>query len=364
MKKHRGIIALSILVSLFLVGCSSPRSEPSDNTSVDKRYEIYQLAVDAGYQGTYEEWLQTIKGKDGVDGKDGSDGTSLLTGNGVPSSSMGKNGDSYIDLDTWDFYVKESNEWVKKGNIKGPSSLTDADNPQQLDFYLLSDDTYGVRIGNCFAKEIVIPSIYHDKAVTRILWGGFNLHKFWDSFQWRYVEESCIKITIPTSIKTIDEEAFGHYAASQTINYLGTYEEFKKINFPDEYGWIHIFRSESGTIYSPTFVFTDGVKSYEELIDSLVIEHGDGNFIWNDYIDINCDEQYRFYVCTGNNDIKLVNGEIYDSFTVVSSNEDVCTCTIEEKGRCCLTAISQGNATLTITYGDIVREVTVNVINL
>lgn len=65
--------------------------------------------VDSGVQA---------QGKQGIQGEPGADGTSVLTGHGAPSS-IGKNGDSYIDLDTWNFYVKENDSWVLKGNIKG-----------------------------------------------------------------------------------------------------------------------------------------------------------------------------------------------------------------------------------------------------
>ena len=44
-----------------------------------------------------------------------------MTGNGVPEPSLGKDGDSYLDLETWDFYVKEDLTWVLSGNIKGES---------------------------------------------------------------------------------------------------------------------------------------------------------------------------------------------------------------------------------------------------
>ena len=58
-------------------------------------------------------------GKDGVDGIDGKDGTSMRTGHGEPNANLGIAGDSYIDLDSWDFYVKGDNGWAKMGNIKG-----------------------------------------------------------------------------------------------------------------------------------------------------------------------------------------------------------------------------------------------------
>lgn len=53
----------------------------------------------------------------GEQGERGKDGTSVLTSSGAPSSSLGKNGDSYIDLSTWDYYVKENDEWVLKGIV-------------------------------------------------------------------------------------------------------------------------------------------------------------------------------------------------------------------------------------------------------
>ena len=59
------------------------------------------------------------QGPQGEPGMDGIDGTSIYTLNGEPSSDLGKNGDSYIDLLSWNFYVKENGEWVLKGNIKG-----------------------------------------------------------------------------------------------------------------------------------------------------------------------------------------------------------------------------------------------------
>ena len=43
----------------------------------------------------------------------------MLTGNGAPSSELEKDGDSYINLSNWDYYVKENGSWVLKGNIKG-----------------------------------------------------------------------------------------------------------------------------------------------------------------------------------------------------------------------------------------------------
>ena len=59
------------------------------------------------------------KGDKGEDGKDGIDGSTWLTGSGVPSSTLGKEGDMYLNTTNGDVYQKESTGWSLKMNIKG-----------------------------------------------------------------------------------------------------------------------------------------------------------------------------------------------------------------------------------------------------
>ena len=63
-------------------------------------------------------------GQAGSQGEPGKDGTSLLTGVGAPSDALGYVGDSYIDTETWDYYLKSSFGWIKQGNIKGQDGQT------------------------------------------------------------------------------------------------------------------------------------------------------------------------------------------------------------------------------------------------
>ena len=70
------------------------------------------------------------KGSDGINGKDGS---SVLTGDGVPDSSLGNDGDSYINLNNYDYYVKEDGVWVLKGNIKGEKGNDGVDGKDGID---------------------------------------------------------------------------------------------------------------------------------------------------------------------------------------------------------------------------------------
>ena len=97
------------LLGMTLTGCNNSDSN-GGTKKVDQKYEIYQLAVESGYTGTYEEWLASIRG---------ADGTSILVGETAPSDEQGNNGDTYINYSTWDIYVKIGGSWNKVGNIMG-----------------------------------------------------------------------------------------------------------------------------------------------------------------------------------------------------------------------------------------------------
>ncbi|MBQ9457364.1 MAG: Ig-like domain-containing protein [Bacilli bacterium] len=71
-----------------------------------------------------ETGAQGPQGDKGDKGDKGADGTSVLTGSGAPSDELGNLGDSYIDISSWDFYVKDENGWGDPvGNIKGADGV-------------------------------------------------------------------------------------------------------------------------------------------------------------------------------------------------------------------------------------------------
>lgn len=101
---------------------------------------------------------------------------------------------------------------------KMPSSKGVRDDESGLDFYLLSDDTYGVMAGDAIYDERVsIPSEFKGKAVTQILHNAF---------------EDCQalkEIVIPESVTTIGDYAFHNCTYLEIseipagVTYIGNY---------------------------------------------------------------------------------------------------------------------------------------------
>ena len=90
---------------------SQEQSETNDPLEDDERYLIYKKALQDGFEGTYEEWLATIKG---------ADGSAFLFGSSNPGASQGKDGDVYINTQTWYLFAKANNAWVSLGCLMGP----------------------------------------------------------------------------------------------------------------------------------------------------------------------------------------------------------------------------------------------------
>ena len=78
---------------------------------------------DQGLQGPKgDQGLQGPKGDQGDPGRDGKDGLCFLTGSGEPSSSIGKDGDTYLDIATKKLYKKESGSWTAISDLGSTST--------------------------------------------------------------------------------------------------------------------------------------------------------------------------------------------------------------------------------------------------
>ena len=99
------------------ISSGAPASSASSSVSVmmseNETERIYALYKANGGNLSYQEWLASVKGEPGADG------TSIRSGRGVPQSSLGRDGDVYIDFDSLDFYLRASGFWTLVGNLKG-----------------------------------------------------------------------------------------------------------------------------------------------------------------------------------------------------------------------------------------------------
>lgn len=167
MKKIINIFIIIILL-ISISGCNVVLDEQ------DEQYQIYKLAQEAGFKGSYEEWLLSIKGedgvgiesiektstdglidtytvllnngesttftvtngKDGIQGASGKDGSIWLFGESL-SNIEGNNGDFYLDTKTYDIFTMIENEWVLLGNLK--QSDGNCKNIDLNDHYMIND---------------------------------------------------------------------------------------------------------------------------------------------------------------------------------------------------------------------------------
>ena len=86
---------------------------------------------------SFELLFDGLKGKPGEKGTNGANGSTWYNGETEPSTSTGVNGDWYLNTLTWDIFHKESNSWIKKGNIKGETGFFD---DSKLSNYALKSD--------------------------------------------------------------------------------------------------------------------------------------------------------------------------------------------------------------------------------
>lgn len=174
MKFLRKMVAVLFVIGLMLsmaTGCV---------TKLEREFvtqqNVYLQAVALGYEGTLEEFIVLVSGKDGQNGKDGasvtsayvneqgeliislSDGSSLNAGSvkgrdgvngvngvdgvsgadgkdgsvwildeGIPSESIGKTGDFYLDQISCEIYYKAESGWIPAGTLKGRDGQDGAD---------------------------------------------------------------------------------------------------------------------------------------------------------------------------------------------------------------------------------------------
>ena len=121
--KKKLIIIVVLVLSCFLVGCEL--FNPHKN---EPQYKIYEMAKEVGYEGTYEEWLNTIKGIDGTSivkvelDKDSNLIITLSNGEVINVGNVKGDKGEEIEISVIDGYIKwhykNSNEWYNLIEVK------------------------------------------------------------------------------------------------------------------------------------------------------------------------------------------------------------------------------------------------------
>ena len=154
--------------------------DPDNNGGFDGDvfFNIVSWDVFMKFDGSWKK-VGNIKGKDGVDGKDGA---SVLYGYGYPSNDLGKDGDSYIDLNNFNFYGKFNGAWVKLANIRqnedrwGPAIETEMWNyiGQSLPFASFDSET-----------------LYHEYIEDSLVYviGDESLESAVENYNWKLLDD-------------------------------------------------------------------------------------------------------------------------------------------------------------------------------
>ena len=319
--------SINSISSINSVNQNVSSSSSSTLEEVSKQREIYNLAKASGYTGTYEEWLDSIKGdqieltlKDnaikwkystssnwitlisldeikgevgpkgpqGEKGEQGESGKSLLTGEGIPSDDLGNINDSYIDIKSWDYYVKETSGWKKVGNISSPvTPEKNHEGTEGLEFYPLNDNECAVSVGKAkYMEEIVVPSTYKGFKVTTIIDSGFahlsHLKKITISEGiveiGKYSFEGCSSletVIIPSTTNFIDEYAFSDCLSLCSITLHKEIYNLASNVFNNKNMSIYYKGSSSDWIINNNFIYLNNLYVYDD----------NGNFVQIPYDD-------------------------------------------------------------------------------
>ena len=128
MKKRKLTLLLTALglSGMLLAGCNfqGPNAAINSQAGTYEKQQLFQLYAAAGGTMTYDEWLASVRG---------ADGSSLLADRRNPTDADGKNGDVFVNIETWDLFLKVGGSWTNIGNIKGAPGQDGKDGKDGVD---------------------------------------------------------------------------------------------------------------------------------------------------------------------------------------------------------------------------------------
>lgn len=105
-------VAIAGVCTFGLAACGGETPAPEKGDSA------YDIAVNNGFQGTEQEWLDSMRGVDWRMGKGAPDGK------GASSAEGAKQGDYYLDTVTYDLYKLNAGVWELTVNLKGEGGVS------------------------------------------------------------------------------------------------------------------------------------------------------------------------------------------------------------------------------------------------
>lgn len=207
----------------------------SSGSSSGGGQSAYQIAVEYGFEGTVEEWLQSLNGKDGTDGTDGQTPTIGENGNwflgendtGKPSrGEKGEKGDSGEKGEKGDPGTTNYNDLTNKPTLNGVEISGDKTSAD----YKISAEVTQVDHGTADTTFELPPNQYHTwreaASLTITLGAGTSgqVNGYWFSFD---SGDTATTLSLPQTVKTdIVVEPNMHYECSIVGNYM-TFEEWE-----------------------------------------------------------------------------------------------------------------------------------------
>lgn len=264
----------------------------------------------------------------GPQGEPGINGNSILTGNGEPQEELGVNGDSYIDLSSWNYYLKVNDSWVLKGNIKGEDGSSGENGLSAYELYLEHhpectkdeqewlDDLINGRLGNKEMHTVTFDSnggtpvasqtvLHGEKAVrpetpTKT---GYVLSDWVDENNDHWVFNG-FSITSDITLTAVWSETYAY--SKIKINEICSKN---RKSFVDKYGedsdWIELYNSSS----SPVNLNGCGLSNNEK--DPYLLTFGD----------IVIEPDSYMVVAVSGRENSVYNGEYHAPFTLSQKKE-------------------------------------------
>ena len=270
----------------FLHGNGSPSPEIGmvGDLYVDiATWEVYEK-TEAGWSA---QPVGTLQGEQGETGPQGTAGSSFLHGHGVPQAeTLGKQGDLYLDIDTWNVYEMTESGWSTQpiGNIKGSKG----DQGDRLPFEV-TNETYGSFWLRCHDYKTMPVGTYN--AVTYALRENEELFAAYKEAGVNMLI-GCWEGFSPRTLDLCAENGLGYFLSAGNPN--GNYDQTALGNLLSQAKYHEAFCGVT-VADEPTRAYFETIATTQEFLDSQLPETIKGALWWSNLFPNYADEKSQLY---------------------------------------------------------------------